>query len=159
ESASAPPISVSLPSVPLNVAMSDHPDVRGSDRGRALYGCHELRIRAASAVRVVIELSARCVVDDAIVRIVAAIRARACKESGIAGREMPRPAERAECARIEAQGVPIRVEVEQRVCVAGAEFPEHIAVLARSTGDLIIAAAAFDPVIAGVAEDRVVAGR
>src|SRR3954469_6380651 len=158
KSASAPPMSVSLPSVPLNVAMSDHPNVWRSDGRCALYGCDELRIRAARTVRVVIELSARCVVDDAIVRIVSTGGARAGKKPRISGREMARPAEPAEGARVEAQGVPIGVEVEQRVRIAGAEFAEHVAILARAARELIVATTAFYPVVAGVAEDRVVAG-
>src|SRR3954469_13104325 len=129
-SGSPPPLMLSLPSVPKYVAMSDHPDVWRNDGSRALNGCHELRIRAARTVRVVIELSARCVVDDAIVRIVCAGRPSAGKEARISGREVAGSANRAEGARVEAQGVPIRVEVEQRVRIAGAEFAEHVAILA-----------------------------
>src|SRR4051812_19964289 len=128
-SPSAPPMSVSLPSVPLNVAMSDHPDVWRSDGCRALYGCHELRIRAARTVRVVIELSARSVVDDAIVRIVAAGRARCREEARIARTELAVWPERRECGVVEAQAVPVvAVEVVQRVGICGAELSEHVAV-------------------------------
>src|SRR4051794_484427 len=145
-SLSAPPVIVSLASVPLNVAMSDHPDVWRYDGCRALYGCHDLRIGAPGAICVVIKRASRRVVDDAVVRIMSAGRSRAGKEPCIAGRKVARPAERAEGGRVQAQRVPTRVEVEQRVGVAGAEFSEHITVLARSARELIVAGAAFEPV-------------
>src|SRR3954470_4880853 len=77
---------------------SDHPDVRRRYGCCALNGCYELRIRPAGTVRVVIKSSGRSVVDDAIICIVSAGRARAGKEPRISGREVARSAKRAEGA-------------------------------------------------------------
>src|SRR3954464_8293979 len=102
--------------------MSDHPDIWRSDGCRTLNGCDELRVSATRTVCVVVELSARSVVDDAIVCIVSAARPRAGKESRIAGREVAVGSEPRESRVIEAQAVPIAVEVEQRIGVTGAEL-------------------------------------
>src|SRR4051812_23394485 len=106
-SLSVPPVIVSLPTVPLNVATSDHPDVGRRDGRRPLDGCHELRIRAARAVRVVVDLPACGVVDDAVVRIVSAGCPGCRKKPRIARAEVPVGPERGECSVVEAQRVPI----------------------------------------------------
>src|SRR5438034_8292482 len=106
-SLSAVPLIESLPSVPLRVAMSDHPDVWRHHGCGALYGCHELRIGAACAICVVIELSGGRVVDHAIVGIVARRCASGRIEPRIACTEPAGAAQSGERGGVEAQAVPI----------------------------------------------------
>src|SRR3954471_17567412 len=138
-SGSPPPLMLSLPSVPKKVAMSDHPDVWRNDGSRALNGCHELRVRAARTVCVVVELSSGRVVDDAIVCIVACGAARSGEDPGVARREAPIGTQCGERIVVEAQAVPVvAVEVVQHVGIAGAEFAEHVAVLPRAARELVV---------------------
>src|SRR4051812_38174851 len=75
---------------------SDYPDVGRHDRCGALYGCHELGIGAAGAIRVVIQLSGTRVVNNAVVGIVAAGGACRRIEARITGGKVSGAAERGE---------------------------------------------------------------
>ena len=63
---------------------SDHPDVAGDKRCAGGERRDELRIRAALAIRVVIQLPGARVVDQAIVRIVSSARTRRGEKATIA---------------------------------------------------------------------------
>src|SRR5690349_12172197 len=91
ESALSVPLSESLPSVPFNVAMSDYPDVGRGHGGAALNRCHELRVRTALTVGVVVQLPGRSVEDDAIVGVVAAGCAGGGVEARVARGKVPWP--------------------------------------------------------------------
>src|SRR4051812_9274541 len=128
-SLSAPPMMVSLPFVPLKVAMSDHPDVGGGDGGAALHGCDQLRVGAALAVGVVVQLPGRGVEDHAIVRVMPTACAGCGIEARIARGKVSWSTERGERAGVKAHGITVRVEAGNGVRVRCSVLAEDIAVL------------------------------
>src|SRR5438128_2163580 len=97
----------------ITLAKSDHPDVGCVDGSSALHGGHELRVRSAGAIGVVVQVSGGRVVDEAIVGIVSCSRACRRIEASIACREMSRTADAGKRGTIEAQRIPVGVELRQ----------------------------------------------
>src|SRR2546423_8706364 len=103
---------------------SDHPDVASDERCAGRQRGNELRIHAALAVGIVVELAGRGVVDDAVVAVVAAARARCSVEAAIARGELAGAPDRAERRAIEAQHVPGGGEVRHCVGIRRTVLPE-----------------------------------
>src|SRR5262249_49620700 len=124
----------------------------GRDEGRAgRQRGDELRSAGTIAVGVVEELAGRRVVDDAVVGVVAAGRARSGVEAHVVRRELAGCADLREGRGVQLDAVPARVGVRRT------ELVPDVLVLSRAAGDGVVAGAALDAIVAGVGEDRVVA--
>ena len=133
-------------------------EVARDEARRALQCGDELRDARAIAVGVVIELAGARVVDDAIIRIVAAARAGGGIEARVAHDEAAGAADGGERGHVELDAIPVTRERGDAVGVSGAVLVEDDIVLIAAAGERVVAGAACEPIIAGVAVKRVVPG-